>query len=138
MRFDEEERIAELITQMRTRRERSVTGNGHSLAMTAAASGLSPIALLSHQFSGLAGINFVKELDDSHSDKAKIKQTAAVFSAIHEKIKAAAKSYMLTLEADKLDQTISEFEKCLVRYCLQRQVNHFRYLSQSNKPDKCG
>ena len=110
VRFDEEERIAELITQMRTRRERSVTGNGHSLAMTAAASGLSPIALLSHQFSGLAGINFVKELDDSHSDKAKIKQTAAIFSAIHEKIKAAAKSYMLTLEADKLDQTISEFE----------------------------
>jgi Zn-dependent M16 (insulinase) family peptidase len=110
VRFDEEERIAELITQMRTRRERSVTGNGHSLAMTAAASGLSPVALLSHQFSGLAGINFVKELDDSHLDKAKIKQTAAAFSAIHEKIKAAAKSYMLTLEADKLDQTISKFE----------------------------
>ncbi len=110
VRFDEEERIAELITQMRTRRERSVTGNGHTLAMTAAASGLSPVALLSHQFGGLAGINYIKELDDSHSDKTKIKQTAAVFSAIHEKIKAAAKSYMLTLEADKLDQTISEFE----------------------------
>ncbi len=110
VRFDEVARIAELITQMRTRRERSVTGNGHTLAMTAAASGLSPMALLNHQFGGLAGINFVKELDDSHASKSKIKQTAKAFAAIHEKIKASAKSYMLTLEADKLDETIAEFE----------------------------
>ncbi len=109
-RFDEEERIAELITQMRTRRERSVTGSGHTLAMTAAASGLSPMATLNHQFSGLAGIKAIKALDDSHRDPAAIKQTAKLFASIHEKIKVAAKSYMLTLEADKVDESISEFD----------------------------
>ncbi len=114
-RFDEEARIVELITQMRTRRERSVTGSGHALAMTAAASGLSPVALLSHQFGGLAGIQSLKALDDSHSDgsennKAAIKRTAQLFSSIHEKIKASAKNYMLTLEADKVDECIAEFE----------------------------
>lgn len=109
-RFDEEERIVELITQMRTRRERSVTGSGHSLAMTAAASGLSPMATLNHKFAGLAGIKAIKALDDSHRDPASIKQTAKLFASIHEKIKVAGKSYMLTLEADKVDESISEFD----------------------------
>ena len=109
-RFDEVERIAELITQMRSRRERSVTGSGHTLAMTAAASGLSPVAELSHKFGGLAGIKTLKALDDSHSDEAAIKQTTLLFRSIHEKIKESAKSYMLTLEADKVDGLVAEFE----------------------------
>ena len=110
VRFDEEERIAELVTQMRSRRERSVTGSGHTLAMSAAASGLSPVASLNHQFSGLAGIKSLKSLDDSHSEKTAVKQTAQLFSSIHEKIKAAAKTYMLTVEADRVDDTVKEFE----------------------------
>jgi len=110
VRFDEEERIAELITQMRTRRERSVTGSGHTLAMTAAASGLSPMASLNHKFGGLAGIKAIKTLDDSHKEPLSIKQTAKLFASIHEKIKAVAKSYMLTLEADKVDESIAEFD----------------------------
>ena len=110
VRFDEHERIKDLIKQMRSRRERSVTGNGHSLAMSAAASGLSPTAKLSHQFSGLAGIQAIKALDDSHQDAAAVEKTAEIFSAIHNKVKAAAKSYMLTLEEDKLTETVEEFE----------------------------
>ena len=109
-RFDEAERIAELITQMRSRRERSVTGSGHALAMTAAASGLSPVADLSHKFGGLAGIKTLKALDDSHSDEASLKQTMLLFKSIHEKIKDSEKSYMLTLEADKVEQAVAEFE----------------------------
>ena len=42
-------RIQELITQARARREQSITGHGHSLAMTAASAGMSPSAKLSHQ-----------------------------------------------------------------------------------------
>jgi Zn-dependent M16 (insulinase) family peptidase len=78
--------------------------------MTAAASGLSPVALLSHQFGGLSGIKSLKALDDSHADKAAIKQTLQLFVSIHEKIKASVKSYMLTLEADKVDDCVGDFE----------------------------
>jgi Zn-dependent M16 (insulinase) family peptidase len=109
-RFDEEQRIAELITQMRSRRERSVTGSGHTLAMTAAASGLSPVAELNHKFGGLEGIKILKALDDSHNTEGSIETTAQCFKSIHEKIKASAKSYMLTLEADKVDGVVAEFE----------------------------
>ncbi|MCG6938602.1 MAG: insulinase family protein [Gammaproteobacteria bacterium] len=110
VRFDESERITELIRQMRSRRERSVTGSGHVLAMTAAASGLNPIAALNHQFSGLAGIKLVKTLDDSHREQMAIEQTSRIFASIHEKIRAAARSCMMTLEADKVDESVAEFE----------------------------
>jgi Zn-dependent M16 (insulinase) family peptidase len=111
VRFDEEDRIAELVKQMRSRRERSVTGSGHTLAMSAAASGLSPVASLNHQFGGLAGIRSLKSLDDSHADRTAIKNTARVFSSIHDKIKSAARTYMLTVEEHKVDETVEEFEQ---------------------------
>lgn len=116
VRFDEEERIAELITQMRSRRERSVTGSGHTLAMSAAASGLSPIAALNHSVSGLAGIKTLKALDDSHKDQADknqaaIKHTTAIFTSIHQKIKSAAKFYMLTVETDKVADSVKAVEE---------------------------
>lgn len=110
VRFDEDERIVELIRQMRARRERSVTGSGHTLAMTAAASGLAPVAGLNHRYGGLEGIRFVKNLDDKHTDNTSVKRTAEVFKSLHEKIKASEKSYMLTLESDKREQLITEFE----------------------------
>ena len=80
--------------------------------MSAAASGLSPVASLNHNFGGLAGIKSLKSLDDSHnSDKAEIQNTARIFSSIHQKIKAAAKTYMLTVEEHKVDDTVAEFEQ---------------------------
>ncbi|KJS08299.1 MAG: peptidase M16, partial [Gammaproteobacteria bacterium BRH_c0] len=42
VRFDELDRIHDLVSQSRARRDSSITGNGHSLAMTAAARGISP------------------------------------------------------------------------------------------------
>ncbi len=68
IRFDELSRIRELIAMLRARREQSITGSGHALAMSAAVSGYSPAAALSHRQSGLAGIAFVKELDDRLKD----------------------------------------------------------------------
>lgn len=40
-RFDEKERIREIIAQIRARREQAVTGSGHALAMGAASQGMS-------------------------------------------------------------------------------------------------
>jgi len=40
--FDDPERVRELVAQMRARREQAITGNGHMLAMGAAAQGRVP------------------------------------------------------------------------------------------------
>ncbi|MFN3586228.1 MAG: insulinase family protein, partial [Moraxellaceae bacterium] len=44
LRFDEGERVRELVAQMKARWEASVTGSGHALAMQAAAAGFSAVA----------------------------------------------------------------------------------------------
>jgi len=108
-RFDEFDRLRELISQKRSRRERSVTGNGHTLAMTAAASGFSPVANLSQRFSGLESIRILKQLDDANKDPAALEKLAASFSALHNKLLKAPRRYMLTAEAEKLESLAKGF-----------------------------
>ncbi len=66
--FTETSRIRDLVNQQRARRDQSITGSGHSLAMTAACAGMSPLARLHHHQSGLAGIRQLRLLDDSLAD----------------------------------------------------------------------
>ena len=111
-RFDELERIHELVSQKRARREQSVTGQGHSLAMLAASSGMSPAAELSNRLSGLQGIKRLKDLDDSLSDTAALQQLANQFSAIHKKIIAAPRRYLSIAEKDQqalIDADINKY-----------------------------
>lgn len=100
-RFDELDRIRELVSQKRARREQSVTGQGHSLAMLVASSGMSPAAELSNRLSGLQGTKYLKDLDDSLSDAAALQQLADQFSAIHKKIIAAPRRYLSVAEKDQ-------------------------------------
>jgi len=101
MRFDETDRIKELIAQIRTRKENSITGSGHSLAMQASASGMSPVAQLNHKTRGLASIIFIKELDASiQSDESALNHLCQVFQAIHNKLKSAPAQFLLVCEED--------------------------------------
>ena len=103
MRFDELDRIKELVSQIRTRKENSITGSGHSLAMQAAASGMSPVAHLNHKNSGLASISFIKELDnDLHndSDNTAINNLTRLLSSIHSKLNNAPAQFLLVCEED--------------------------------------
>jgi hypothetical protein len=63
-RWDEATRIQELITQRRVYKEKSIPGQGHSLAMLAASSGFNPALHFSHQVSGLKGLQALQQLDD--------------------------------------------------------------------------
>lgn len=100
-RFDELDRIRELVAQKRARREQSVTGQGHSLAMVAASSGMSPAAELSHRLSGLQGIKRLKEIDDSLNDATALQALADKFKQIHEKILKSARVYLTVAEKDQ-------------------------------------
>jgi Zn-dependent M16 (insulinase) family peptidase len=110
IRFDEHERIKELISQLRMRKENSVTGSGHSLAMQAAISGMSPSARMAHQNKGLAGITFLKQLDNAlqSEDADKVLNTLiATLKGIHEKLQSAAAQFLLVCE----EHAFSDCEK---------------------------
>ncbi len=110
-RFDELERIRELVAQQRARREQSVTGNGHSLAMLAASAGLSSGAALAHRLRGLAGIKTLKQLDDNCDEQPALGQLAERFAAIHQQVLAAPRQYLLVAEADRLKQTGDQLQE---------------------------
>lgn len=89
IRFDELEHLREVIAQRRAEWEEHITGSGHSLAMAAAVSGMSPTAALAHRLSGLAGISFLQGLDESLADQFAREELAKKFRLIHERILAA-------------------------------------------------
>lgn len=102
VRFDELPRLRELVSQQRARREQSVTNNGHGLAMSAASSGMSPVARLSHRLSGLGGIKAVKILDESLTTKEGLQEYADKLKQLHQHISNASKQLLLIAEADKI------------------------------------
>lgn len=89
LRFDEEPRIRELIAQQRSRREQSITGQGHSLALSAACAGMSPLARLHHELSGLAGISALRKLDSSLDSAVELSRFAEGLGALHNKLREA-------------------------------------------------
>ncbi len=94
-RFDELPRIRELVTQERMYREQRVTSSGHSLAMTAAASGLTPGARLAHHWNGLAGIKALKALDDSLDDEAALSSFADRLGQLRDLLLAAPRQLLV-------------------------------------------
>lgn len=102
-RFDELPRIRELIAQARARREQSITGNGHGLAMSAACAGMSPGAMLAHKLGGLEGIAALKALDNSLDDPAVLASFAARLAAIHQRVIGAPKQFLLVGEEEHLN-----------------------------------
>jgi Zn-dependent M16 (insulinase) family peptidase len=109
VRFDEHERMRELISQRRARREQSVTGSGHTLAMSAAASGMCPVASLGHRFNGLEGIRTLKAVDDANKQDG-VAELAEKFSDIHQALIMAPRQFMIIGEEDKLDNLVGGFE----------------------------
>lgn len=99
-RFDETARIREVVAQQRTRKEQSITGHGHALAMMAAMSQLSPAASLAHDSRGLESIRYIKALDERLDDAAELTALSEQLSALHEKIKAAPRQYLLVAEQE--------------------------------------
>jgi len=102
VRFDELDRIRDLVAQSRARRESSITGSGHSLAMVAAASGIGPGCGLAHRWGGLAAIRAIKALDKGLDDRAALGELAARLGSIHQRMLAAPRHYLTVGEPARL------------------------------------
>ncbi len=110
-RFDELPRFRELIAQSRVYRESSVTDRGHSLAMTAAAASLAPVAQLAHRWGGLEGIAHLKTLDDSLDDAETLAGFAGTLAEIAKLIRQSPRQFLVVSEAEhhsRIEQTLAE------------------------------
>ncbi|WP_415903417.1 insulinase family protein [Neptuniibacter sp. QD29_5] len=97
-RFDELPRIREVVSQQRTRKEQSITGQGHAFAMMAAAAKMSPAAALSHATKGLESICYYKQLDDQLENEDALQQLSQRLQELHSKIQLAPRQYLVVAE----------------------------------------
>jgi Zn-dependent M16 (insulinase) family peptidase len=113
VRFDELDRLRDLIAQLRARMEHSVTGNGHALAMAAAAAHFSNGALLQHRWSGLEGIRNLKQLDTSLEDAGRLRSLADQLQEIHALVLTAPRQCLLVAEPERLNDFGNRFLEAL-------------------------
>ncbi len=102
VRFDELQRLRTLVAQMRSRREQSITGSGHGLAMTAAAAGINALTRLHHQQSGLAAIAELIALDNRLEDGEETGKLANELTALHQRLINAPRQFLLVGEEAQL------------------------------------
>ncbi len=107
VRFDEEQRLLELVEQICARKESSITGQGHSLAMNLASSGMSPSARLTHNFGGLAGIKRLQQLRDALREGDARASLLRQFAALHNEVLAAPRQFLLIAEPEQ-EQTLCD------------------------------
>ncbi len=104
VRFDEVSRLRELVSQQRARRESAVTGHGHSLAMAAASAGMSPLARINHQLTGLAGIRALRKLDESLGDEKNLQDFASALAEIHAAVKSMPRQLLTVAEPELVEE----------------------------------
>jgi Zn-dependent M16 (insulinase) family peptidase len=132
-RFDETSRIRELISQQRARREQSITGNGHGLAMAAASAGMSPLAKLNHELSGLAGIRSLRALDEQLKDPAALAQFAEGLADVHRQIGAMPLQLLAIAEEHKVAAMADAAAKILAPGNSSRQLPGFSLVAQRER-----
>jgi Zn-dependent M16 (insulinase) family peptidase len=107
-RFDETGRIAEIIAQIRSRREQAVTGSGHALAMSAAAQGMSSGAWLSFRLGGLEAIRRTKSLDKSLKEPSELKAFCQKLADLHQKVGKQSRQFLLIGEDEQLQPMLDD------------------------------
>ena len=98
IRFDEHQRLRELVEQICARKENSITGQGHSLAMNLASSRMSPTAQLSHCFGGLEGIRRLQNWRDLMREQTNVEDLLQRLQQIHAQVISGVPEFLLVAE----------------------------------------
>jgi Zn-dependent M16 (insulinase) family peptidase len=112
VRFDESQRLTELVEQICARKEASITGQGHSLAMNLACSRMSPGAQLTHQFGGLEGIRRLKAQREALAEESVRTDLLERMQKLHGILLDNPKRFLLIGEAERRDAMLNDLAEC--------------------------
>ncbi len=97
-RFDEIDRLRELIAQQSVRRLNGVAGNGHQYAMSAAAAGVRPVSALNDYLSGITGIIRLKTLAEKLKAQGAAQDVSEQLRLLHEGLRSTDPALLLIAE----------------------------------------
>lgn len=111
LRFDEKDRIIELLQQRKTRWQSRISGSGHSYAMQIASRNFSALAQRDYHVTGLGALNWLGEL------VTKIENDETAYAALIDELKAmhtlllqAPKQFLLVCEEPQSERLIEEIQ----------------------------
>ncbi len=111
LRFDEKDRIIELLQQRKTRWSSRLSGSGHSYAMQIAGRNHSALALRDYNTTGLGALNWLGELVSKiEKDEAAYDQLIQELKVIHNRLLQAPKQFLLVCEEHQSDRLIEEIQ----------------------------
>ena len=84
VRFDEPQRIKELVGQLRSRKQQSVAQSGHSFALGAASQNMSSASNIQFNLTGLNGLQWLQALDDGLADETNLNALCEELKRIHQ------------------------------------------------------
>ncbi|MCU4576603.1 insulinase family protein [Acinetobacter courvalinii] len=111
LRFDEKDRIIELLQQRKTRWQSRLSGSGHSYAMQAASRQMSALARRDYHNTGLGALNWLSDLVTKiDQDDAAYQVLIGELQAIHRKLLQAPKQFLLVCEEHQSDRLVEEVQ----------------------------
>ncbi|ANF81715.1 peptidase M16 [Acinetobacter sp. NCu2D-2] len=138
LRFDEKDRIIELLQQRKTRWQARVSGSGHSYAMQAASRHHSALALRDYKNTGLGALNWLVELLASiENDAAAYDALIAELQAIHRVLLQAPKQFLLVCEEHQSEHLVEEVQTVWDKLAVDRASVELKKVdTQVNEKDE--
>jgi len=110
-RFDETNRLKDLVSQIRASVDHGITGNGHGQAMMAATQNFTPAARWKFERSGFAGVQYIKNLhEELQSDDAAMQKFSEGLASIQTKLKQSSKQGLVISDEPGMDSALSSME----------------------------
>ena len=134
-RFDEVDRLKELVQQLSIRRANSVASNGHQYAMSAAAASLRPLANISDFLSGIPSIMRLKKLARDIDDGQVLENFAASMQQLHAQLRSNSPALLVISEAEFLE-SYTEAVSALWGKTAQTEESRFDVASIDNPGDR--
>lgn len=132
LRFDEKDRIIELLQQRKTRWKSRLSGSGHSYAMQAASRNMSALAQRDYHNTGLGALNWLSDLvDDIEQNDTAYDQLINELKAIHLKLLQAPKQFLLVCEEQLSEQLIEEIQNVWDKVEINPQLAEIQNISHS-------
>ena len=111
LRFDEKDRIVELLQQRKTRWQSRISGSGHSYAMQIASRNFSALAQRDYHVTGLGALNWLGELVTKiENDETAYAALIDELKAIHTLLLQAPKQFLLVCEEPQSERLIEEIQ----------------------------
>ncbi|MBR5557340.1 MAG: insulinase family protein [Acinetobacter sp.] len=133
LRFDEKDRIIELLQQRKARWQSRVSDSGHSYAMQIASRNCSALAQRDYQNTGLGALNWLTALVTKiEKDDVAYEALITELKAIHRLLLQAPKQFLLVCEEQQSDRLIEEVQEVWDKLAIDQSPVHLSTPSTEN------